>query len=64
VDYNTHFGVQKVVDGSSFNNLIKVNMNALLINGELSKDQLFGKLLCFGANGVLVFHGAKIGIIK
>ncbi len=53
-----------MVDGSSFNNLIKVIMNALLVSGGLSKEKLSRKFLYFCANGVSVFQGAKIGIIK
>jgi hypothetical protein len=39
-------------------------MNALLVSGGLNKDQLLGKLFCFGANGVSVFQGVKIGVTK
>jgi hypothetical protein len=39
-------------------------MNALLVNGGLKKEHLLGKLLYFGANGVSIFQGVKIGVTQ
>jgi hypothetical protein len=46
-----------VVDGLSSNNLTKVIMNALLIGGGLSKEQLLGKLFYFDVDGVSIVIG-------
>jgi hypothetical protein len=51
--------VDRIVDGSSFNNLIKVIMNALLKGKRLTKENLAKKLFCVGEHGVNVFQGAK-----
>ncbi len=51
--------VDRIVDGSSFNNLIKVIMNALLKGEGLTKENLAKKLFCVGEHGVNVFQGAK-----
>ncbi len=51
--------VDRIVDGSSFNNLIKVIMNALLKGKRLTKENLAKKLFCFGKHGVNVFQGGK-----
>ncbi len=47
--------VDWIVDGSSFNNLAEMIMNFMMKGGGLSKEELFKKLLCFGANGMNVF---------
>jgi hypothetical protein len=39
-------------------------MNALLVSGGLNEIFLLGKLICFGANGVSIFQGVKIGVTK
>ncbi len=43
--------IEKVIDGSSSNNLIEVIMAALLKGGGLTKEDLSKKLLCFGTVG-------------
>ncbi len=45
------------------NNLIKVIMRSLLQYGSLFNIDLASKLINFGVDGVLVFQGAKIGVI-
>jgi len=49
--------VDNIVDGSNFKNLIKVIMNAYLKNGGITKEDISKNLLCFDANGVIVFKG-------
>jgi hypothetical protein len=44
-----------VLEGSSSDNLTKVIMEVLMIGGELPRDQIAPKFICFGANGVNVF---------
>lgn len=44
--------VERVIDGSSFNNLTKVIMVALLRGGGLMKENLSKKFLCLIAYGV------------
>jgi len=40
--------VDRIVDGLSFNNLIKVIMNSTMKGGGFNKEELSKKLLCFG----------------
>jgi len=54
----------KVIDGSSSNNLIEMVMNALLKGGGSTRKDLSKKLLCFGINDVNVFQGGKIKVTK
>jgi hypothetical protein len=56
--------LKKMIEGSRRDNLIKVIMEALMIGGGLPRDQIAQKLICFGANGVNVFHGTNNGVIK
>jgi hypothetical protein len=51
--------VDRIVDGSSFNNLTEVIMNVLLKGGALMKEELAKKLFCFGNNEVNMFQGEK-----
>ncbi len=51
--------VDKIVDGSSYNNLTKVIMCVLLKGGGLTNKELSKKLLSFGTYGVNVFQGRK-----
>ncbi len=56
--------IEKVIDGSCFNNLTKVIMVTLLKGGGLMKENLSKKFLCFGIDGVNVFQGGKTRITK
>jgi len=56
--------VEKVIDGSCFNNLTKVIMVTLLKGGGLMKENLSKKFLCFGIDGVNVFQGGKTRVTK
>jgi hypothetical protein len=47
--------LDKLVKGLSIDNLIKVIVEAFMINGDLPKYQIAQKFICFGANGVNVF---------
>jgi hypothetical protein len=46
--------LDRVLEGSSNDNLTKVIMEALTIGGELPTNQIAQKLIYFGANGVNV----------
>jgi len=56
--------VEKVIDGSSFNNLTEVIMVRLLKGGGLMKENMLQKFLCFGADGANVFQGGKTRVTK
>jgi hypothetical protein len=58
------FCVERIMDGSNFNNLIEVIMVALLKGGELTRGDVTKKLLCFGANVVSIFQQGKTRVIK
>lgn len=49
--------VDKIVNKLDSNNRIEVIMVVLFKGGELTKEELSKKLLCFGVNGVNVFIG-------
>jgi hypothetical protein len=53
-----------VLEGSSFDNLTKVIMEALTIWGGMPKYQVVSKLMNFGANNINVFQSTKSGITK
>lgn len=50
-----HISLDKVVKGLGNDNLTKVIVEAFTISGNLPKDQIAQKFICFGANGVNVF---------
>jgi hypothetical protein len=52
-----------VVEGVDAGNLTRVIIQALLTVGGLTCESLSSKLICFGANGVSVFQGARTGVI-
>jgi hypothetical protein len=56
--------VDQIVDGLSFNNLIKMIMNFMMKGGRLSKEELSKKLLCSRADGMNVFQGGKTKVTK
>jgi len=47
--------VDRIVDGSNFNNLIEVIMNASLKGGRLTREDLTKKFLCLKVDKVNVF---------
>ncbi len=53
-DSNSHLFGQSV-EGLRNDNLTKVIMKALTIDGGLLKDQIAQKLICFRANGVDIY---------
>jgi hypothetical protein len=55
------FCVERIVDGSSSNNLIEVIMAALMKGGGLTKEDV-AKNLCFCADGAFGFQGGKTGV--
>jgi hypothetical protein len=56
--------LDRMVEGSRSNNLIKVIMEAMMIGGGLARDHIANKVVSFGVDGVNVFQGTKIGVIK
>ncbi len=56
--------LNRVLEGSSSENLTKVIMEMLTIGGGFIKNQITQKFICFGANGVNVFQGTKNGVTK
>jgi hypothetical protein len=56
--------IERVIDGSSFNNLTEVVMVTLLKGEGLMEENMSKKFLCFGANGVNVFEGGKTRVTK
>ncbi len=46
-----------------FNNLTKIIVKSLMECGSLNEKKIANKLVCFGANDVTIFQGAKIGVI-
>jgi hypothetical protein len=56
--------LQRVVDGVGANNLTIVIMEALQKGRGLSYVSITHKLLCFGADGVIIFQGTKIDVTK
>ena len=50
---------KRITGGARFDNLTKVLLEALQELGGLSNEQIWEKLLCFGA---VVFHGIKNGV--
>ncbi len=56
--------VDKVVDGSGFNNFTKMILNALLKGGVLTMEDMSKKLLCFKIEEMNVFQSVKTNIDK
>ncbi len=51
--------IDRIVNGSSYNNLIEVIIIALLKGGGLTMEKLVKKLLCFGVVGSIHFMVKK-----
>ncbi len=58
------FSFEHVVVGLGANNLTQVHMEALMHEGGLTTNLIGKKLTTFGANGVSVFQGVKLGVIQ
>jgi hypothetical protein len=54
--------LQRVVNGSIVDNLTYLIIQNLIEYGRLNEVDITKKLICFGANGVMVFHGVKGGV--
>jgi hypothetical protein len=54
--------LQRVVDGSIIDNLTYLIIQSLVEYGGLNEAAIAKKLICFGANGVMVFHSVKSGV--
>jgi hypothetical protein len=52
--------VDKIADGSNFNNLLEVIMNASLKGGRLIKEDLSKKFLCLKVEKVIRWENRKI----
>jgi hypothetical protein len=55
--------LEQVLFGATTNNLTKVIVRSLLQYGGLFETNILFKLINFGANGVLIFQGAKTSVI-
>lgn len=55
--------LEKIVDGGTSNNFINVIIRSLVVFYGMSKIYLSIKVVCFGADGVTIFQGLKIGVI-
>jgi hypothetical protein len=56
------FKFEKIVDGSTSNNLIPIIVHFLTDLGGLLVVDVANKVVCFGADDVIVFWGLKIGV--
>ncbi len=56
--------LDSVVVGLGVDNLIQVLMQALMHQGGLIKNLIGIKFMTFGANGVSVFQGIKLGVTR
>jgi hypothetical protein len=55
--------LQRVTKGAGCNNLIAMLVNYINTFGGLFNGDLTSKLVCFHANGVIVFQGLKTRVI-
>lgn len=55
--------LQRVIKGGGCNNLITMLVNFIHTFGGLFNGDLTSKLVCFHANGVIVFQGLKTRVI-
>jgi hypothetical protein len=51
--------VQQTFFGSSVDSLILLIINSLMTQGDLKQEDLTSKLVCFDANGVIIFQGFR-----
>jgi hypothetical protein len=51
-----------VSESGTSDHLTNVIMHVLLCEGGLSREQIASKLVCFGADGISTFQGAKTGV--
>jgi hypothetical protein len=56
------FNLQRVLDGATSTNLTKFIMQNLVEFGSMIEIDLANKLVCFGADGMIVFQGLKNGV--
>jgi hypothetical protein len=54
--------LERVVDGTTFGNLIVVIVFSFIVFGGLLNVDIMNKVDCFGTNGVTMFQGSKIGV--
>jgi hypothetical protein len=53
-----------VIKGFGVDNMIAMIVNNLMSIGGLLKSNIARKLVCFGADRVIVFQGTKIGVTR
>ncbi len=56
--------LQRVVDGTTFDNLTSFIMKSLMEFGGLSETNLANKLVSFGVDKIIIFQGVKNGFIN
>lgn len=54
--------LEKIVNGSTFDNLIYVIIRSLAVFGGMSKIDIANKVVYFGANDVTIFQGLKTNV--
>jgi len=54
--------LERIVNGGTFDNFTFIIIHSLGIFGGMSKIDIINKVVCFGADGVIVFQGLKIGV--
>ena len=54
--------LERITGGTGSNNLTTVLVEALQQLGGLTLEHIRDKLLCFGADGAIVFHGVRGGV--
>jgi hypothetical protein len=54
--------LERIVDKSTYDNLIIVVIYSLVVFGGMLETNLINKVGCFGVDGVIVFKGLKINV--
>jgi hypothetical protein len=54
--------LEKIVNGSTFDNLIYVIIRSLAVFGGMSKIDIANKVVYFGAKDVTIFQGLKTNV--
>ncbi len=55
--------LERIVNGGTSNNLTFIIIHSLVVFGAMSETDITNKVVYFGANGVIIFQGLKIGVI-
>jgi hypothetical protein len=55
--------LERIINGGTFDNLAFTTIRSHVIFGGMSETYIINKVVCFGADGVIIFQGLKIGVI-